>query len=421
MPKFVFVIAFVAFGFTACTGTVPVFVTDIDIGDFSLPWYSPPNDLARQYTMQANKQELYINQAYMTSDGVTHIILKGTTDSGVPAGLLWSDEEVKGYSGGTYGYNMGTLGKYSGYGDFKVGTLGISTGGSLAIGSTDFSAEWVMKAPYTAVVIKGLVEYDAALSTITETNESLKLYSLTNRNALNIGDGNRLTTDYTAPYTDNPNYFRFSKDHLKGKDRGGYMILISKYAHPPTAMIEVNYRDGAKKTYNIDYGGVNFNDDKGLTAIDFQTPTPGGAYKINGPYPAYTIGSIEAGSISMVDGKLLSPLLLRPLYKPIKEKASTGDPRDNTTNMIHRIWFEITGFTPDTSSPLTYYSKDNFTLTWDDATQSITLYRKEKPAPLYNGDSVGITIHAELRKPWSGEGESTFTVTIEGTDPLPSP
>jgi hypothetical protein len=447
MPKFAFVITFVAFGLTACIGTVPVFVTDVDIGNFSLSWYSPPNDRAGSYTMQVNPQELYINQTYMTSDGVTHIVLKGTIDSGVPAGLLWSNGPVNGYTGGTYGYDMTTLGgSYGGYGDFKAGTLGASTGGSFAIGSLDFSAEWMMAAPYSAFVIKGLVE-DNADVTVTETNNSLNLYSFDYRTDETNGyftssNGIRQKITRYSPQSnlDKPNSFRKVNANNPGQSRGGYMLLISKHASPPAAMVEVNYTDGTKKKYSIDYSGVNFKEVE-LTGIDFQTPTPtwtmtpAGAYIIDNPPVrdesynkrlVYTItNTLYAGSISMIGGSIIQPLYLRPLYTPIKETAGDGlDPRSNTTNMIHRIWFEMTA---STLAVNTYYGKDNFTLAWDDVTQSITFYRNEKAAPLYDSESVDITIHAELRKPYNpsdGSGpiqEFTFDFTVTGTDPPPPP
>jgi hypothetical protein len=437
MPKFVLAIIFAAFGFTACTGTVPVFVTDLDIGNFSLPWYSPENNLARPYTMQANQQELYINQAYMTSDGVTRLVLKGTIDSGIPAGLLWSDSPVNGYSGGTYGYDMSALGgSYSGYGDFRVGTLAGSTGGSLAIGSTDFSAEWVMAAPYSAFVIKGLVEDDVDV-TVTETNNSLKLYSFLYRtdekNGYFTSSGNGIMqkiTHYSQSNRDKPNSFRKVDAGKQGESRGGYMVLISKNASPAEAMIEMNYRDGTRKKYSIDYSGVNFNE-VALTGITFQNPTPTWPQNLSGTYSigipqyefdkglvTYTGEQLYAGSISMIGDSIVQPLLLRPLYEDIKKEANDGfDPRSNTTNMIHRIWFEMTASTLDVN-----YSKDNFTLTWDDVTQSILFYRNEDALPFYNTESVDITIHAEPRKEYTDSAysglvrEFKFYFNVMGTD-----
>ncbi|MDR2444442.1 MAG: hypothetical protein LBD44_00700 [Spirochaetaceae bacterium] len=441
-----FALLIVALMSGSCIGTIPVFVTDVDIGDFSLPWYSPPNEMAGTNTMPVNMEGLYINQSYMTSDGITHIALKGTIDSGIPHGLLWSAGTVLGYPGGTYGYNMAAaVGSYGGYGDFAVGSLtAAGVGGSFAIGSLDFSAEWVMAAPYSAFVIRGLVGDNAGV-TITETNESLYLYSLKYRSerptneiiGTNYSSGRlEKITNYSANNRDYPNSFKKVDITKPGKDRGGYMVLISKKANPATAMIEVDYKDGTKKKYNIDYSGVNFNE-VGLTEIPkFQESTPpAGSYSIiatppavNGEPVSHTVTptngtSIFAGSISMKnDGFVPVPLFLRPLYKPVKEAAlDTSNPRNNTTNMIHRIWFDATSST--------YYNKDNFRLTWDDITQSITLYRREQPLPdpLYDGETVDITIHAELRQPYydtvSGVNirEFTFYFTIFGDEQPPPP
>ena len=177
------------------------------------------------------------------------------------------------------------------------------------------------------------------------------------------------------------------------------MVLISKKASPAAAMIEVAYRDGTKKKYNIDYSGVNFNEIE-LTGVSFQTPTPAGAYDID---PSTTVSGetlmhsiatatgIYAGSISM-SNNVPQPLLIRPLYKPAKEDISDADdPTKNTTNMIHRIWFDM--HTPNLVTN-TSYSKDNFELKWRDDTQAITMYLKQGAVPLYDGETVEITIHA---------------------------
>ncbi|MDR2795855.1 MAG: hypothetical protein LBB47_03995 [Spirochaetaceae bacterium] len=433
IAKFVLIAAALISG--SCLGSVPVFVTDVDIGNFSLPWYSPPNDLGGTNTMRSNMEGLYINQAYMTSDGVTHIVLKGTIDSGIPEGLLWSDILVAGTNStgeyGTYGYTM-SGGSYGGYGDFKIGTLSADTGGSLAIGGLDFSAEWVMAAPYSAVVIRGLVE-DNVDVTITETNESLYLYSLdyrkteTKNEIFKPNNSGRMQKIAYYSNGNKPNSFK----NANGKARGGYMVLISKKADPATAMIELDYRDGTKKKYNIDYSGVNFNEVE-LTSVTFQNPTPPvGSYSVGaGSVVEETLqynnvaatngnGNIYAGSISARAGtspvSVPVPLLLRPLYEPAKKSAIDDgtDPRQNTTNMIHRIWFEL-------ADP-SIYSKDNFALVWDDKTQSIKPYLKENAAPLYDEESVDITIHAELRKPYGGSNIREFTFSFEVLGDTPSP
>ncbi|MDR0684431.1 MAG: hypothetical protein LBF83_04820 [Spirochaetaceae bacterium] len=434
ITKLALIIAVAVFEFAGCApGTVPVFVTDVDIGDFSLPWYSPPNDLGGTNTMQANMEGLYINQSYMTSDGITHIVLKGTIDNGIPHGLLWSDQAIAGYPRGTYGYNMNGAG-YGGYGDFQAGTLSgtAGVGGSFAIGSLDFSAEWVMAAPYSAFVIRGLVGDNV---TITETNESLYLYSYKYRSEpqptkptneiINYSSGRpQKITSYETANNDKPNSFN-KIDSLKlGKERGGYMVLISKKANPAAAMIEVAYRGGTKKKYNIDYSGVNFNEIE-LTSVSFQTPTPIGAYVIDNPATldgdtlmhSIISPTIYAGSISMSGGTVSVPLYLRPLYEPVKKDISDADdPTKNTTNMIHRIWFDMIPSTPS-------YSKDNFELKWDDVTQAITMYLKQGAVPLYDGETVEITIHAELRMPYFDTGntanirEFTFTFTVMGDTP----
>ena len=200
------------------------------------------------------------------------------------------------------------------------------------------------------------------------------------------------------------------------------MVLISKKASPAAAMIEVAYRDGTKKKYNIDYSGVNFNEIE-LTGVSFQTPTPAGTYNIvnptvDGDTLMHSIDvDIYAGSISMSGGTVSVPLLLRPLYEPVKKDISnTDDPTKNTTNMIHRIWFDMIPSTPS-------YSKHNFELKWDDVTQAITMYLKQGAVPLYVGETVEITIHAELRMPYFDTSnntnirEFTFTFTVTGDTP----
>ncbi|MDR2344326.1 MAG: hypothetical protein LBD86_07340 [Spirochaetaceae bacterium] len=415
MAKFTLIITAVAVKLAGCTpGTIPVFTSDVY--DFSLPKYITGENSKK---MPANAEELYISRAYMTSDGITHIVLKGTIDNGIPEGLLWGESVVSYGTApvGTYGHY--TAGTYAGLGDFRIGTLAASTGGSLAIGSLDFSSEWMMAAPYSAVVINGLVP-DIADVTVTETNYSLNLYSddyrKDEKNGFFDSDGGipQRVSRYRPDYKEYPNSFRTNDAKTADNKRGGYMVLISKHAGSATAMLDFDYKDGTSKRYEIDYGAVNFNE-KTLDSLSFQSPTPDGTYIIGSAWknrdPSYNLRlensssiSVQAGNIYMdtTTGKPLKPLYLRPLYVPVKE-AATGNvnPKDNTTNMIHRIWFEFI----DNS---TGYGRDNFTLGWDDVTQSITLYLNENAKPLESGVSVGIGIHAELREPYDDTEAQTY-------------
>ncbi|MDR3355706.1 MAG: hypothetical protein LBO04_00750 [Spirochaetaceae bacterium] len=428
---------------------MPVLITDVD--NFSLPRYSPPNSHPSGGTssMRINPEELNIKRAYTTSDGITHIILGGNIDNGIPEGLLWSEQVVGGAGpAGTYGY-FSESGTYGGYGDIKIGSLSGTVAGThtMAIGSPDFSAEWAQANFYSAVVIKGLVEDDAEV-TITETNDSLRLYSTSVylKNGIRDGkidfDGNgRIyqTVTYSKSGQKPNNYSSKKTGDIIGYPRGGYMLLFSKNATPPTATVEVAYKDGTKKIYNIDYSAVGFNLDNEvpLTDIRFEEPpvAAAGTYGIGSgivdsnqsDIMRYEIsgGTVGFGNISVgTDGSPpLKPLYIRPVYTPAKVKPNdTMDPRGNTTNMIHRIWFDLL----DDQGGAHPYGKNNFNLTWNDDTQAITLYVKEGAQPfdpaIYDS-AMAVTIHAELRNPYvptppgSGDPIREFAFDFKITTP----
>jgi hypothetical protein len=398
------IFAIVVFTAAACEkGLIPVLITDID--SVSLPQYTPADITTPRYSVygtaatQVNADDLRIKYQYNSSDDVTHIILGGQIANGISEGLLWNED-----SAGTFGVPAGT---YQGRGDFKIGTLSIATGGSAAIGSPDFDSEWVMGGFYTAVVLNGIVD-DKKDTTVTETNESLRLFSKAYRHdhypdeaTFFEANGKMLRKN---KYTYNPNKFVVYQNN-DGANRGGYYILISSKANPRTAFLEVEYTDASKKRIEIDYSGVEFKEVP-LSSLAFQNPSPayspGGSYSfvVGDPsiseagYYQYSVSDVDpAGSISNTaqPGNLAipQPLYLRPLYMTSFGSVSIN-PKETATNMISKITVLNTaavggGILHD----------PNLVAEWEDKLQAINVYYKSVPENL---QYTGIVIRADLRE-----------------------
>jgi hypothetical protein len=412
------IFAIVVFTAAACEkGLIPVLITDID--SISLPQYTPPDMTDSRYSVygtdatRVNADDMRIKYQYNSSDDVTHIILGGEIANGIPEGLLWNEN-----SAGAFGVPAGS---YEGRGDFRVGTLNTMTGGSEAIGSVYFDSEWVMGGFYTAVVLNGVIDDKAEDVTVTETNESLRLFSKQlyrdriwlHQDIFSVVDGKmRKKKTYT---TYNPNDFHKWPDPQDGTPdssynvnpgakRGGYYILISSKAYPRTAFLEVEYADSSRKRIEIDYSGVGF---KGvpLTGLALQNPSPAisysGTYSLGTPtlseagYYQYSVAGLvdPAGSISNTstpDNLVIpQPLYLIPLYITAYGSVSI-DPKKTATNMISKVTIrrkddEGGGILQDT----------NLVAAWEDKLQSINVYYKFAPADL---QYTGIVIRADLRE-----------------------
>ncbi|MDR1149184.1 MAG: hypothetical protein LBK66_11190 [Spirochaetaceae bacterium] len=414
------IFAIVVFTAAACEkGLIPVLITDID--SVSLPPFTPRESTGTYsvygtHATRVNAEDLRLKYQYNTSDDVTHIILGGEIANGIPEGLLWNeDSDID--AGGSFGVPAGA---YSGRGDFKIGTLGASTGGSAAIGSPDFDSEWVMGGFYTAVVLNGIIENTAGGVTVTETNESLRLFSKTYRDsyyqAIFSDASGKMQKKNT--YTYNPNRFRKYPDPPTGQNptdgvlRGGYYILVSSKANPRTAFLEVEYADGSKKRIEIDYSEVDFRPVP-LTGLALQNPSPatnnGGTYSIatdndspesSGLYVTYKVDEvIHAGSISVVGSSIPKPLYLRPLYTPV-----SIDPKKTTTNMISKIYAKAFD---EIGNGVTLDPK--LVLAWNDPYQAINVYYKASP----DSESPGtIGVYANLREPFNGGTVGMFCKII---------
>jgi hypothetical protein len=402
---------------TGCEeGSIPVLTTDV-VDEFTLPQYTLPDagstasifDRYQTYGTEGtriNPENLNIKYAYRTSDDVTHIVLRGDIDNGIPEGLLWDEDPA-----GTFGVPSGT---YGGRGDFKAGTLNAATGGSAAIGSPNFSAEWVMADLYTAIVITGLIGNEPGTK-VTEINDSLNLFSADYRKPP-CPDGSFFSSpngklQKMNSYDYNPNNFHRWPDSDQnvpkpynsnnGAPRGGYVILISKKAYPQTAFFDIEYSNGTKKRVEVDYNEVQLREEIPLTNISFQNPTPSYSqdiegYTLGGTFPNYT-ATVAVSDITLAGDKAVNPLFLRPLYEPAM-----------TTNMISSL-----SLTDDTTGvPL---NNENLILKWDDSMQAITIYIKEGVTV----EPMNVVIHAKLRLPFVNSGseqpvfELTCTVTIQ--------
>ncbi|MDR0409925.1 MAG: hypothetical protein LBH18_05965 [Spirochaetaceae bacterium] len=412
------------FLFTGCEkGTIPVLISDA-VDGVNLPQYTPLDSGSKASIVERylsygtngtriNAPELNIKYAYKSSDEVTHIVLRGQIDNGIPEGLLWSSDTDP--ASGTYGVPSGT---YGGRGDFKIGTLSVeATGGSVAIGSLYFDPGWVMGGFYTAVVLEGIVDNTTGM-TITETNESLRLFSEQYRDSRYPDDAifsesadGKMQRKNTYIY--DPNNFRPWPDpgegvpepynNRPGAPRGGYYILISKKANPPSAFLKIEYADGSKKNIEIDYSEVELREKVPLTAILFQNPSPAlnpaGTYSVDTPDPgdiyAYYV-TVSFNEITMQpNGTIPKPLYLRPLYEPLDI-----DPKKTTTNMISKVYARDDGGN--------LLRDDNLVIKWDDVYQAINVYYKEGSQ---QPDYSEITIHADLSEPFDNGGSPVFGMT----------
>jgi hypothetical protein len=348
-----------------------------------------------------NAPELNIKYAYSSSDEVTHIVLRGKLDNGIPEGLLWNEsvDAVFGAPSGTYG----------GRGDFKIGTLNTlrpeATGGSVAVGSVDFDSAWVMGGFYTAVVINGIIDYVQGV-TVTETNESLRLFSKLYRSTHYPDEATFSEVDGKMQrkntYIYNTNEFHPWPDpglcvpppynNNQGAPRGGYYILISSKANPRMAFLDVAYPDGSKKRIEIDYNEVELREDVPITSIEFQDPSPAltdaGTYSVeqldqSDKYSFAVYDVVYDDIVMQLDGTIPRPLYLRPLYEPLDI-----DPKKTTTNMISKIYAR------DENGKV--LRDDNLVITWEDRLQAINVYYKAGASP---PSYTEMTVHADLRKP----------------------
>ncbi|MDR0663102.1 MAG: hypothetical protein LBF80_03360 [Spirochaetaceae bacterium] len=252
-------------------GVVPTlksYTGDDEVDKIRLPEYGPPagsvswgKERYGTYGTRGtriNPEDLYIKNAYRTSDDVIHIVLSGKITNGIPEGLVWNEDTSADFGAPS--------GSYSGRGDFRIRT----TGGTGAANYPDFSTEWVSAGLFTAVTLEGLVDGIVG-TTIIEKNESLNLLSDEYRDkfypeaALYASPGGRLQKNST--YTYNPNNFRrwpepsvdtSSYWTFDGDSRGGYAMLISKSENAAsyTAVFDITYPDGAKKRVEVDYSDV---------------------------------------------------------------------------------------------------------------------------------------------------------------------
>jgi hypothetical protein len=433
------IITAAVFWTAACApGTIPVLVADMD--GFELPSYLP--DYYGSSSARVNHEGLSIKHSYRTSDDVIHIVLTGKINNGIPEGLLWNS--ISNLSP-TYPPGAGNFGwpvTDKGFGDYRIGTvssgenpltgsLSMGTDGSyvVALGSPDFSSEWVMAAPYSAVVISGLIDAGAkGVTVVTETNDSLNLFSKTYREdnihssyadfVFRTYSNGRLQKENRYNY--DPNWFMQSG--IVGADRGGYAFLISKKANPQTAFFEIEYQNGTKKRIEVDYGAVELRQEvhlgggtsgvlpPGSMGVWFQDPTPAneaaGTYSITGSSDYDYAVTVYAGSIAVTKagGTPDQPLYLRPFYDP-----PSIDPSKAATNMIKEIYLS------DSNGRRLGRRVGDLVLDWDDSVQAITLN--------INGYSAGAVeyagtfyINAVLRYPiLISDTESVDKLTCEVT------
>jgi hypothetical protein len=428
------VITAALFWTAACApGTIPVLVTDID--GFELPSYLPEN--YGTASARVNPEGLSIKHSYKTSDDVIHIVLTGKIENGIPQGLLWNS--IPSGLSPTYPPDAGTFGgtiseTYVGQGDYRVGTvssgddpattgsLSVGTGGSyvVALGSPDFSSEWVMAAPYSAVVIKGLISAGATYVNVTETNDSLNLLSQAYRDKTPSPEFSLFRTDRNGRlqkqnnYTYDPNRFKPS-EMGQGIPRGGYAFLISKKANPQTAFFEIEYPNGKKSRIEVDYNAVELRGERSnvLKDVVFQSPTPvpnssQTQYILDGLYDYSLPDHVYAGSIAASPGSIPpEPLYLRPVYTP-----ANIDPSEAATNMIKNIYLtDISG------RSLGRGIGDLILLAWDDTAQAITLSINEDSGDFSGYTGGEYTINAVLQNQFSPDNlnyvdKLTCAVTI---------
>jgi hypothetical protein len=424
----------------ACTpGTIPEMITDME--GFELPLYYPPlEETWGTPSARINHEGLNIKYSYKTSDDVIHIVLTGKISNGIPEGLLWNNlttiSPLNIPDAGSFGAGTFSTAEYAGYGDFRIGTVSIGEdttpdygtlsqgeGGSfvVALGSPDFSSEWVMGAPYSAIVISGLV-YDEENLTITETNDSLHLLSesyrkktpLPNNTIFITNSAGKLQKRTNYPY--NPNYFDRATLTAERAWRGGYPILISERANPRTAFFEIDYHNsGRKRRIEVDYSGITLRQETPLTAnVRFEDPPPpvNGGYNfvaanptINGSAIEYEINDIiNLSDIDVADFDDIpnKPLYLRPLYEP-----ANIDPSKATTNMIKEIYLtdgNTSWGNPNYGAKLKPGDTD-LVLRWDDRVQAITLnVYKNVGGPVVYASPV--IINAELRIPFDHDDDA---------------
>ncbi|MDR1257286.1 MAG: hypothetical protein LBJ86_06025 [Spirochaetaceae bacterium] len=423
---------------TAACAPVPIPVVIADMDGFELPQYMPEDQGVSNWgtpSMRVNHEGLTIKHSYKTSDDVIHIVLTGKISNGIPQGLLWNNipAGIPDNLGGGTVFGASNTGSYNGLGDYRIGTvsatslLNMDAAGSIvvALGSPDFSSEWVQAAPYSAVVISGLVDRGggAETITITETNDSLNLLSEYYRKPDQPANHPVFTTDSSGKlrkrtdYNYDPNQFDISSGTRKS--RGGYGFLISEKANPRTAFFEIEYQQsGKKKRFEVDYSAVELRYDAGnlLTNVSFQNPTPAmataGTYSLSGGTYDYAVTEdIVAGSIAVYPysgGPAIKPLYIRPFYEP-----ANIDPNKAATNMIKEIYL-----TDANGNRLNKSQMGNLVLKWDDAVQAITLiidgYILESPY-VSSGDKV--IINAVLRSSFTDSSGNTIdrltcTVTI---------
>jgi hypothetical protein len=416
----------------ACTpGTIPVMLTDVE--GFELPMYAPDRGIPKwgDPTYRINHEGLSIKHSYRTSDDVIHIVLTGKISNGIPQGLLWNELTAGNYNiEDAKDFGITQTGMYEGQGDYRIGVVNAYGDSNLkkddttptstakdvvALGSPDFSSEWVMAAPYSAVVISGLVDAGATGVTVTETNDSLNLFSINYRTdrrgifSYNYDRNGILQYQYT--YDHDPNLFR-PKSGLPLHGRGGYGLLISKKANPQTAFFEIDYRDGKKRLIEVDYSEVTLREEippyNSITPpeVRFQNPTPttagGSGYElgtpeIRGVALAY-FGDDDSGvpinlsDITVADLGAIpaDPLYLRPFYVP-----ANIDPSLASTYMIKEIYMT------DAGGGSRWIGSEDLVLSWDDEVQAITLKFKEGGRP---PSSQFIAIQAKLRFPFSYNG-----------------
>ncbi|MDR2660402.1 MAG: hypothetical protein LBC27_10550 [Spirochaetaceae bacterium] len=442
LKRITIVLAAAVFVISSCEkGMIPVLITDAVEG-IDLPQYTPPDSDGRASIVdpyksygadgtRINHSEMNIKYAYNSSDEVTHIILRGNVNNGIPEGLLWNES-----IDGAFGVPSGT---YGGRGDFKVGTLNAlrpeATGGSVAIGSPDFSSEWMMGGFYTAVVIDGIIDNIEGVA-VTETNESLRLFSEIYRKAHYPDEATFFEVDGKMQrknrFTYNPNDFHPWPDpdesipppyNIKsGAPRGGYYILISEKADPPTAILDIEYKDGSKKKIEIDYSEVELREKVALTDLALQSPTPAtsdaGTYSLfyttlpsqENPFIGYTVYhddnpvQPEPGVyfkdifMNLATGNIDRPLYLRPLYAPVNI-----DPMETTTNMISKVYAKDTEGNNIRDS--------NLRMEWDDTLQAINVYYIGNKSDTYGTE---IVVYAVLKEPAPISSLLDPSITVSG-------
>lgn len=294
-------ISIVSLSFIKCEDAeIPVKEYSV-VSNYSLPPFAPDSDILGDDNFplypygstRVNTPGLSIAKAYRTADGVDHIVLQGTINSGIyggsaiaggtssaTSGLFWDECDVVG--GGTF--------SYAGRGDFKVNTSnypGTADAASLIpIRELDFSSEWKSKGCYTAVTLSGLVGNDKNIE-IIETNAALNLWSQQYR----ITHYPELQTFFNKDYVyyrryiypDDPNLFPPNPDapSEKSDPRGGFSFLISSAANPPTATFEMNYPDGTRKVVVVDYSQVQYRE-VDIEKVELEASTDPDEGTING-------------------------------------------------------------------------------------------------------------------------------------------